>query len=95
MSQSIEINDEEKAIVQAESMELSPSEVSQIRTRSDLAELKRKLEVKSPNGELLRALKVEVAGTAQNSSDTKTQAELVAARAEIDRLNKEKDAKAK
>ena len=95
MSQSIEINDEEKAIVQAESMELSPSEIAQIRTRTDLAALKQKLEANSPNGELLKALKSEVTGTNQNSSDTKTQAELVAARAEIDRLNKEKDNKAK
>lgn len=95
MSQSIEINDDEKDILWAETTELSPSEVAQIRTRTDLAALRQKLEAKSPNGELLKALKVEIAGTTQNQSDTKTQAELVTARAEIDRLNKEKDTKAK
>lgn len=63
MLQSIEINDAEQSILWAETTELSPSEVAQIRTRSDLADLKKKLESTSPNGELLKALKAEVSTT--------------------------------
>ncbi len=80
MAQSIEINDDEKDILWAETTELSPSEVAQIRTRTDLADLKKKLEAQSPNGELLKALKSELSTNSQ--SDSKLQTELPAAKAE-------------
>jgi len=68
MANTINISDPERLIIGADSTELTPAELTQLRTRQDLDALKQQLRKQAPTGELLRALEATVQETKPNKS---------------------------